>query len=361
MASSHREASCDREPWGRVNGRDATLFTLRNRAGLRARILDYGATLVGLELPGDDGGPAADVVLGMDGLQGYAGAQPYLGATIGRVANRIGGAGFRLGDRRVDLPANDGRNHLHGGPAGFHRRIWAAQPLPDADAPGLALSYVSTDGEGGYPGRVWVAVRYRLGPGRVLSLDLRATCDATTPVSLTHHPYFNLAGHAAGDVLEHRLRVRSAYYTPTDAAMIPTGEVRHVAGTPFDLRDGPALCESIRDGSLPDGFDVNLLVDGATGELREAATLEAPASGRRLELWTTQPALQVYTAGSLDGTLVGKGGVRYGRFAGVALEAQSVPNAVNLPHLPQVWLRPGEVYRHRIAYRFPLAEGATGP
>jgi len=346
-----------------VDGREATLFTLVNRAGMRARILDYGATLVGLELPGDGRGGAVDVVLGLDALvgeQGYAGPQPYLGATIGRVANRIGGAAFRLGGERVTLPANDGENHLHGGPAGFHRQLWAAQLLPDAEAPGLALSHLSRDGEGGFPGRVWADVCYRLGPGRVLSLELRATCDAVTPVGLTHHPYFNLAGHGAGDVLGHRLTVDGSYYTPTDAHLVPTGEVRRVAGTPFDFRAGRSLGEAVLDGTLPDGYDVNVMLGGAADGLRLAARLDDPGSGRRLEVWTTQRALQVYTAGSLDGSLVGKGDVRYGRFAGVALEAQALPNAVNLPHLPQVWLQPGELYLQRIEYRFPPAPDGVG-
>lgn len=354
-------AGCHRRPWGRTDGGEASLFTLVNAAGMRASISDFGGSLTALAVPGE-GGPV-DVVLGLDTLTGppgggYAGEQPYLGAIVGRVANRIGGAAFELDGRRVDLPANDGGNHLHGGPAGFHHRLWSARWTAEPQAPSLTLSYLSQDGEGGYPGRVWAAIRYRLGPGRVLSLELFATCDALTPVSLTHHPYFNLAGHASGEVLEHRLTVFGEHYTPTDAALVPTGEVRKVDGTPFDLRSGPALGEAVWSGALPGGYDINLLLSGVPGTLRPAALLEDPGSGRRLELWTTQRGLQVYTAGSMDGSLVGKGGARYRRFAGVALEAQAIPNAVNLPHLPDVWLRPGEVYRERIEYRFPAADPA---
>ncbi|MEJ2665998.1 MAG: galactose mutarotase [Deinococcales bacterium] len=350
-------AGLTQRAWGEAEGGACSLYTLRNRAGMVARVSDFGATLVALELPPDahaDSG--VDVVLGLDGLagpDGYAGTQPFLGAVIGRVANRIGGAAFELAGRRVTLPANDGPNHLHGGPGGFHHRLWAAQPLPSADAPALALSYLSEDGEGGYPGRVWAGAVYRLGPGRALSLEFRAVTDALTPVSLTQHAYFNLAGHASGDVLEHRLTVFAERYTPTDDALIPTGEVLDVAGTVFDFRAGRALGEAVASGALPGGYDINMLVAGRSGELRPAARLEHPASGRRLELWTTQPALQVYGGGQLDGSLVGKGEARYARFAGAALEAQAIPNAVNLPHLPQVWLRPGEVYRERIEYRFP--------
>ena len=355
MDAAPQEPGCHREPWGTVDGREASLYTLVNAAGLRARVSDFGATLVALEVP--DAGTMVDVILGLDALTGsdgggYAGSQPYLGAVIGRVANRIGGAAFELDGRRVQLPANDGANHLHGGPAGFHHRCWAAQAVADAEAPGLVLSYLSEDGEGGFPGRVWVAARYALGPGRELSLELRATCDAVTPVSLTHHPYFNLAGHASGSVLDHRLTVFGDHFTATDAGLVPTGAVQPVAGTPFDLRAGRTLGDAVRDGALPGGYDVNLLLTGAAGTLRPVARLEEPASGRRLELWTTQRALQIFTAGSLDGSLVGKGGTPYDRFAGVALEAQAIPNAVNLSHLPQVWLRPGEVYRERIVYRF---------
>lgn len=353
------KAGLTQRAWDEVEGRACTLYTLRNRAGMVARVTDFGATLVGLELPPDAAaGSGVDVLLGLDALAGpggYAGAQPYLGALVGRVANRIGGAAFELAGRRVALPANDGPNHLHGGPAGFHHQVWTAQPLPSADAPALALSYLSEDGEGGYPGRVWAGAVYRLGPGRVLGLELRAVADRLTPVSLTHHPYFNLAGHASGDVLAHELTVFARHYTPSDDALIVTGEVRDVAGTPFDFRAARALGEAVASGALPDGYDANLLIAGRPGELRQAARLEEPTSGRRLEIWSTQPALQVYGGGGLDGSLTGKGGVRYARFAGVALEAQAVPNAVNLPHLPQVWLRPGEVYRERIEYRFASA------
>lgn len=360
MRATPLEPGWHRRPWGMVDGREAALFTLVGRWGMRARVSDFGATLVALELL--DGDAAVDVVLGLDSLSGgpgagYAEPQPYLGATIGRVANRIGGAAFELDGRRIALPANEGANQLHGGPGGFHHRLWAAQPLPHPEAPGLALSYLSEDGEDGYPGRVRAHVEYRLGPGRALSLELRATCDAATPVSLTHHPYINLAGHAAGDVLGHRLTVFGEHYTPADRELVPTGEVHRVAGTPFDLRSGRVLGEAVRAGTLPDGYDVNLLIGGAPGTFRPAARLEHPGSRRAMELWTTQRALQVYTGGSLDGSLVGKGGARYARFAGVALEAQAIPNAVNLPHLPQVWLRPGELYYERIEYRFP----ASGP
>ena len=349
-------AGCRQRPWGRVDGRLASLYTLRNRAGMHARLSDYGGTLVGLELPAA-AGPPVDVVLGFDRLTGargeaYAQEQPYLGALIGRVANRIAGAAFELEGRRVVLEPNDGPNLLHGGPQGFHTRLWAARMLDDPDAPGVAFAYRSQDGEGGFPGAVAAEAVYRLGPGPVLRLELRAVSDAVTPVSLTHHPYFNLAGHGAGDVLQHELTLFAERYTPTDADLVPTGAVRDVAGTAFDFRVPKALGRDVTDPALGGGYDVNFVVSGAPGTLRPAARLREPASGRTLEIHTTQPGLQLYTGNGLDGSLVGKGGVRYGRHAGVALEAQALPNAVNTPRFPPVWLHPGEAYRQVVEYRF---------
>lgn len=355
------EVGCLHRSWGRADGRQASLYILRNRAGMLARLSDYGGTLVGLELPAARG-PAVDVVLGFDRLTGrrgeaYAQEQPYLGALIGRVANRIAGAAYELDGRRVVLEPNDGPNLLHGGPLGFHTRLWAARALDDPDAPGVAFAYRSEDGEGGFPGAVSAEAVYRLGPGRVLRLELRAVSDAVTPVSLTHHPYFNLAGHAAGSVLHHELTLFAERYTPTDASLIPTGEVRDVAGTAFDFRAPKALGRDLADPVLGGGYDVNFVVPGAPGTLRPAARLRDPASGRTLEIHTTQPGLQLYTGNGLDGSLVGKGGVRYVRHAGVALEAQAFPNAVNTPGFPPVWLRPGEAYRQVVEYRFASDAG----
>ncbi|MEJ2359679.1 MAG: galactose mutarotase [Deinococcales bacterium] len=352
---------CRRRSWGRVRGREASLYTLRNGAGMVARLSDYGGTLVGLELP-TPAGPPVDVVLGFDRLTGapgeaYAQHQHYLGALIGRVANRIAGAAFELDGRRVVLDPNDGANLLHGGPQGFHTRLWAARALNDPDAPGVAFSYRSEDGEGGFPGTVSAEAVYRLGPGPVLRLELGAVSDALTPVSLTHHPYFNLAGHAAGDVLQHDLTLFAARYTPTHADLVPTGAVREVAGTAFDFRAPKTLGRDLADPALGSGYDVNFVVSGAPGTLRPAARLHDALSGRTLEILTTQPGLQLYTGNGLDGSLVGKGGARYGRHAGVALEAQAFPNAVNTPRFPSVWLRPGEMYRQVVEYRFSWAAG----
>jgi aldose 1-epimerase len=358
------ESGWQRRTWGTVGEREASLFTLRNRAGMVARLSDYGATLVDLEVPAADGAPV-DVVLGFDRLTGpprgaYAADQPYLGALVGRVANRIAGAAFELDGRAVVLEPNDGPNLLHGGPQGLHSRLFSARPFDDPDVPGVAFSYRSPDGEGGFPGAVAVEAVYRLGPGRMLRLELRAGSDAVTPVSLTHHPYFNLAGHASGDVLRHELTLFARHITPTSADLLPTGEVREVAGTPFDFRAPKALGRDLGDPALGGGYDVNFVLAGMPGTLRPVARLRDPASGRLLEVHTTQAGLQLYTGVGTDADLAGKGGARYGPHAGVALEAQAFPNAVNTPGFPQVWLHPGQTYRHVIEYRFasgPLADG----
>ena len=349
-------------PWGTIRGREATLYTLRGDDGTVARISDDGGRLVALELPAGGAERSVDVVLGLDRAGGDSAAravpeQAYLGALIGRVANRIAGARFELDGRTVKLGPNEGRHLLHGGAGGFHARTWAAQPLADGGGPGLALSYLSEDGEEGFPGRVWAGAVYRLLAGPVLRLALWAACDAPTPVSLTHHPYFNLAGHGSGDVLGHELTLFADRYTPTAGDLLPTGEVRQVAGTPFDLRAPRTIGDALDHPGAAGGYDINVVVAGRPGALRPAARLRDPASGRTLEVWTTQPALQVYTGNGLDGRIVGKGGVRYGRHAGIALEAQAFPNAVNLPHFPPVWLRPGRSYHEVVEYRF----GGSGP
>lgn len=344
-------ASVRQRPWGRLADGGATLFTLTAADGTVARISDLGAALVGLEL--DVGGDRRDVVLGLDRPATGAdhGDGAYFGAVIGRVANRIALGRFELGGRTVQLETNDGPHHLHGGRHGFHRRMWSARALPDAVAPGLALTCLSADGEGGYPGEVAVTAVYGLAPGPTLRLELGAVTDRVTPVSLTHHPYLNLAGHASGSVLGHRLQVAADRYLPTTADGIPLGEEREVDGTAYDFRTARALGRDLPG----EGYDVHLVVRGRPGELRFAARLTAPASDLALELWTTQPGLQLYTGNGLDGTAKGKGGAVYRRHGGVALEAQAPPDAVHGPGAASVLVAPGVAARHVIEYRFSVA------
>ena len=344
-----------KEPWGDVDGEAVDLFTL-SEGGLNAKITNYGGTLTELHVP-DARGETADVVLGFERLEDYRSdvyreSSPYFGALIGRVANRIAGAQFSLGEV-YSLAANEGKHHLHGGARGFDKRIWRAQVLEES----LELSYTSPDGEEGYPGRLEVRALYTLQESR-LRLELRARTDQTTPVNLTQHSYFNLAGEGSGSVLNHELTLESRFYTPTDETSILTGEVLAVAGTPFDFTDAKEVGADIEAPEVQrisgGGYDTNFVIAGKRG-LRLAARLHDPTSGRRMELYVTQPGLQVYSGNFLEGRLTGKRGVRYEKHAGVALEPQHFPNALNIPHFPSVLLRPDETYHQVIEYRFPAA------
>ena len=296
-------------------------------AGLRARVLDYGATLMSLEAP-DRHGVFADLVLGFDDAERYAGPHPHFGGVVGRYANRIAGGRFALGGEEFRLNCNDGRHHLHGGPSGFDRRMWQARQ----DGNMVVLSYRSADGEEGYPGCLDVEVVYAL-EGQSLRIDYSARTDRPTVVNLTNHAYFNLAG--AGTIHGHRLRVAANRFVPVDAEKIPTGELAAVAGTRFDLNQATPLAEP--------AFDHTFVLDGEV-ELTE------PASGRRLKVTSTQPGVQVYTGNLLDGTIAGKAGTRYVKHAGICLEPQHFPDSPNRPQFPSTVLRPGETYRQRTIY-----------
>lgn len=346
------------EAFGVVGDDTASIFTLTGGDGMVVRVSDYGATIVSLEVP--VAGKVRDVVLGFDALSGaegrsYRSAQPYLGAVVGRVANRVSGACFELDGVKHQLSVNDGANHIHGGTVGFDKRLWAAQPYGGPDGPELVLNLRSRDGEQGYPGNLDAIAHYRLGSG-MLSLELWATTDRATPVSLTNHSYFNLDGQGHGTVLDHSLTLFADVYTPVDDALLPTGEVRLVAGTPFDFRDAKRVGAELNDPRLKGarglGYDTDFVVRGEAGSLRPAVSLSGAAGDLTMEIWTSQPALQVYTGNYLDGSLVGKGGAVYGPHAGIAMEPQSYPDAVNVRHFPSTILRPGAVYHETIEYRF---------
>lgn len=351
----------DVRPWGEVDGVPVELATL-TAGRVRAVVCSFGATLVSVEVPAgkyDAVGGTRDVVLGLGTLDdgaggGYVGPHPYLGGTVGRVANRIAGAAFDVGGVRYQLAANDGAHHLHGGVRGFDRLAWSLEVVRATGVASVAMAYVSPDGEEGYPGEVRVRLIVSLSPAGVLSFELRAVADRPTPVALAHHPYFALCGHDRSSVLDHELQLWCGQYLPVDDAGIPTGEVRLVDGTPFDFRRTKAIG---RDIDHPDvqgvrrGYDVAYLVDGAPGSLRPGARLADPSSGLSVELHTTQAAIQLYTANDF-GAVRGKGGAVYGRHAGVALEAQAPPDAVHHPEFGDVVLKRGRVYRQRTEYRF---------
>lgn len=339
------------------DGRAVSCWTLQAE-GMVAEVLDYGAVLRGLWVP-DAAGRAADVVLGYDTMEAYERDRFYLGAAVGRVAGRTGGAAFTLDGRRYALPANDGANHLHGGPRGLHTAVWRAEPFEEGDTVGLVLSHTSPDGDDGYPGTLDVSLTYALSPDGVLALEFRAETDRATPVSLTHHAYFNLGGDASDDVLGHALTLHASAFTPVDASLLPTGEIAPVAWTPLDFRTprpiGARIGADHGQMRIGAGYDHFFVLDGEAGTLRPAAHLHDPASGRSMEMWTTEPGLQLYSGNFLDGSIPGKGGRRHGRRAGVCLETQRFPNAVNRPEFPTSVLRPGETRVSRTELRFPGA------
>ena len=338
------------------DGRAVERVTLRDVSGFEARIMTYGATLQALLVP-DAQGDRDDVVLGYDDLAGYVETRGFFGATVGRYANRIANARFVLDGEMMQLAANNGRHALHGGPDGFDRRLWQIAEIEDGAQPGVALAYVSADGEEGYPGRLDVRVSYRLTGPSELSISFTAQTDRPTIVNLTNHSFFNLEGAASrADTLDHRLTLTADRFLAIDPDAIPLPEPpRAVAGTPFDFRRPSAIGARIRhdDTQLRHGrgYDHNFCLDGA-GEVRFAARLEAPRSGRILELSTDQPGLQVYSGNYLDGTMAGKQGRLYRQSDAVCLEPQVWPDAPNRPDFPTARLVPGSVYRHRSVYRF---------
>lgn len=347
------------QPFGKSpSGERVELFTLRNSKGGVARITNYGGTVVSLEMP-DRGGRLADVVLGFDNVKDYAAKSPYFGALIGRYGNRIAGGRFALDGKTFQLARNDGPNHLHGGIKGFDKVVWAARPLETKSGPALELKYQSKDGEEGYPGNLEVTALYTLTNKNELRLDFTATTDKPTIVNLTHHSYFNLAGEGNGTILDHVLTLYADRFTPVDKTLIPTGELRQVKGSPFDFTRPRAIGERINAQdeqiSRGPGYDHNWVVNTPAvsfGPLRRAARVEHPASGRVMEVLTTQPGVQFYSGNFLDGTLTGKGGKKYPHRSGFCLEPQHFPDSPNHPAFPGTVLRPGETYKSTIVYRF---------
>ena len=355
-------AETHRETFGTLpDGQTVEAIVLTNGNGMRVRILAYGALVQELTVPGRDG--PADVVLGYDGMEGYLKASNYFGASVGRYANRIGAGRFSLGNRTYQLAANDGPNALHGGVQGFDKHLWTiADAATDADGASVTLTYLSPDGEEGYPGALSVSATYRLTETNELSIEYRATTDAPTIVNLTNHSYFNLAGASAGvSILDQVLTIPADAYTPVDATLIPTGEFRPVAGTAFDFRSPIRIGDRIRDGGdeqlrVGRGYDHNWVVSRRPVEgLQLLARMEDPASRRVMEIYSNQPGIQFYSGNFLDGTVTGKGGTIYRMGDGLCLEPQIFPDTPNKPDFGTAELRPGEVYENRIVYRFSVA------
>lgn len=330
------------------DGTPIFVYTLTNKNGVEARITNYGGRLVSLRVP-DRKGALGDVVLGFDSVDGYiANPGPFFGALIGRYGNRIGGARFTLNGVEYKLDKNDGANSLHGGGHGFDKAVWTAREIPG----GLELTYLSKDGEQGYPGNLKAVVTYHLTDANELRIDYSATTDKTTVVNLTNHAYFNLKG--SGDILGHLLALNASRFTPVDAGLIPTGELRSVAGTPFDFNHPTAIGSRIGQNDeqlmLGHGYDHNWVLNGSG--MRGAAHVEEPSTGRVLEVRTTEPGIQFYSGNFLDGTIKGRGGQVYGHRSGFCLETQHFPDSPNKPDFPSTVLKPGAVYHSSTSYKF---------
>ena len=349
------------KPFGKLpDGRTAQLFTLRAADGFAVEVSDYGGIIVRLLAP-DRAGKFADVTLGYGDVAGYVAKSPYFGALIGRVGNRIAGGKFTLDGKTYPLATNNTPGgipcHLHGGGAGFDKKLWTAEPLVRDGRPALRLTLTSPAGEEGYPGTLRVEVTYSLTVDRGLRIDYSATTDAATPVNLTNHAYFNLRGEGRGDILGHELTLHATRYTPVNTGLIPTGELAPVVGTPFDFLQphaiGARIGENHEQLERGLGYDHNfVLAEAPRREPVLAARVTEPETGRVMDVLTTEPGVQFYTGNFLDGTITGKAGQAYAKRDGFCLETQHFPDSVNQPRFPSTILRPGQTYRSTTIYRF---------
>lgn len=336
-----------------ANGEAVELYTLTNANGLEARIMTYGGTVVSLRVP-DRHGKLGDIVLGYDTLEGYLKNSPYFGSIIGRYGNRIGKGSFSLNGKQYRLPKNNGENTLHGGIKGFDKVVWKAKEVNSKNGVGLALTYLSQDGEEGFPGTLSVTVVYTLTNNNELKIQYSATTDQTTVVNLTHHSYFNLA--VEGGILKHELMINAKTFTPVDSGLIPTGELRSVNGTPMDFNRstviGARIDQQDEQLTLGKGYDHNWALNSTTGRLALAARVYEPTSGRVMEVSTTEPGLQFYSGNFLDGSITGKGGQVYKQRYGFCLETQHFPDSPNKPAFPSTLLKPGQRYKSTTIYKF---------
>lgn len=345
-----------KQPFGTTaEGRQVDLYTLNNKNGMEVSITNFGGVITSIKAPGRNA-PFEDVVLGFDSLDGYLKDQPYFGAIVGRYGNRIAKGRFTLNGVEYKLAQNNGENHLHGGIKGFDKVAWNARELSGPDGPAVELTYVSKDGEEGYPGNLPVKVVYRLTSNNELRIEYTATTDKDTVVNLTNHSYFNLAGQGNDDILGHEMTIFADKFTSVDSGLIPTGELRNVEGTPFDFRQPVAIGARINEKNQQleygKGYDHNFVLTSGGGPLALAARVYEPTSGRVMEVLTTEPGVQFYTGNFLDGSITGKNGKVYQQHYGFCLETQHFPDSPNKPEFPSVVLKPGEQYRTTTVYRF---------
>jgi aldose 1-epimerase len=353
-----KKAGVARAPFGRMpDGTAVEQFTLTNARGVEVRAISYGGIIVSLRVP-DRQGRLDDVVLGHDSLQGYLTTSGYFGAIIGRYGNRIAKGRFTLDGREYTLATNNGPNHLHGGPRGFHTAVWSGEPFEGKDGVGVVFRHRSPDGHEGYPGNLDARVTYTLSDRDELVFEYFATTDKPTVVNLTQHSYFNLAGDGTRDVLDHQLQIEADRFTPVDSTLIPTGDLASAAGTPFDFRKPVAIGarigaddEQIRNGR---GYDHNFVLNRKGSGLEHAVRLVDPDSGRTMDIATTEPGVQFYSGNFLDGKIKGKAGRVYAHRYGLCLETQHFPDSPNKPGFPSTVLRPGQEYRSKTVLRFDV-------
>jgi aldose 1-epimerase len=360
-SSSLPKATLTRAPFGTAaDGTAVELFTLANGRGMEVRTMPYGATIVSIRVP-DRNGRAGDVVLGFDTYDEYITKKPpYFGAVVGRYGNRIAKGRFTLDGHTYQLATNNGPNHLHGGNKGFDKAIWHAEPFERDGGVGVVYTLTSHDGDEGYPGTLEAKVTYTVTPTNELTVDYEATTDKPTPVNLTQHTYFNLAGEGSGDILKHVLTIDADRFTPVDATLIPTGELAPVAGTPFDFRTPTAIGSRIGADNPQlknaGGYDHNWVLNRAGAGVLHAVRLEDPASGRTLDVSTTEPGLQFYSGNFLDGTITGKSGHAYAKHAALCLETQHFPDSPNHPTFPTTIVKPGTPYTSHTVFAFGVTK-----
>ena len=351
FASPSSEGTVTKQPFGKTaDGQAIELYTLRSGA-MTVKVMTYGAIITSIEVP-DKAGKVGEVTLGFDTLEGYLKDHPYFGATVGRVGNRIAKGKFSLGGKEYTLATNNGPNALHGGLNGFDKVVWKAEDVSGPEGPAVRMTYVSKDGEEGYPGTLTSKVTFRVAASNELQIDYEATTDAETPINLTNHTYFNLSGPGSGTILQHELMLAADRYTPTDATLIPTGEIATVEGTPLDFRKPTAIGARIEQiKSDPVGYDHNFVLNAQAEHKPVMARVYDPKSGRELVMRTTEPGVQFYTGNFLDGTLTGKGGI-YKQYGAFCLEAQHFPDSINHANFPSAVLKTGQTYRQWTSYQF---------
>ena len=360
-AVAHAQADVTKQSFGKNEaGENIDLYTLRNTHGVEAKITNYGGIVVSLKVP-DRNGKFDDVVLGFNDLDSYLKPHPYFGALIGRFGNRIAKGRFTLNGVEYKLAVNNGENHLHGGLKGFDKVIWTGKEMKTKAGPAVVLTYLSKDGEEGYPGNLTTRVVYTLTNNNELKIEYSASSDKDTVTNLTHHSYFNLAGEGNGDILNTRVTINGSRFVPTDAGSIPLGELRRVAGTPFDFLNAHSISERINQGDeqikFGSGYDHTWVINGRQGVMRLAATAYEPTSGRVMQVWTTEPGMQFYTGNFLDGTLTGKAGKLYPRRSGFCFETQHYPDSPNQPSFPTTTLKKGATYKSTTIYKFSHRKG----